>query len=298
MNGVALFAISYDSVEILRDFAATHGIMYPLLSDEGSHAMRGLGLINDRIQEDHAVYGIKPNARHVNLPYPGVYVLDRAGVVTQKRFYESYRERDTGTGLIAQALGIVTESSAPIVATNGPVVTARAWLDSPTYVFFQRVVLTVEVSIAPGFHVYGQPAADGLTPLSIEIDAIDGLEVGPARWPSPRRFTRPGVNDELWVHEGIVRRHRAADIRRGAWRRRPHGQRHRALPGVRRRLVPRPVVVAASGAGARGRAGRPRPADPHVEDLIQGKCFRSGFLRANRDAIFGTALSDTALSDT
>src|SRR5207244_2571760 len=77
VDGVALFAISYDSVEILRNFAATHGITYHLLSDEGSHAMRGLGLINDRVQEDHAVYGIKPNARHVNLPYPGVFVLDR-----------------------------------------------------------------------------------------------------------------------------------------------------------------------------------------------------------------------------
>ena len=204
-NGVALFAISYDSVEILRDFAATHGITYPLLSDEGSHAMRGLGLINDRVQEDHAAYGIKPNARHVNLPYPGAFVLDRDGVTVQKRFHESYRERDTGTGLIAQALGIVTEPSVPIVATNGPVVTARAWLDSPTYVFFQRVVLTVEVSIAPGFHVYGQPAGDGLTPLSIEIDAIDGLKVGPARWPSPRRVTCSGFNDGLWVYESVVR---------------------------------------------------------------------------------------------
>src|SRR3989442_15388594 len=145
--------------------------------------MHGWGLINARVQEDHAVYGIKPNPRHVNLPYPGVFVLDRDGVITQKRFYESYRERDTGTGLIAQALGIVTESSAPVVATNGPVVTARAWLGSPTYVFFQRVVLTVEVSIAPAFHVYGEPAADGVPPLSIAIDAIGGPEVGPAPGP-------------------------------------------------------------------------------------------------------------------
>src|SRR4030095_15354814 len=203
---VSLVAISYESVEILHNFAATHGITYHLLSDEGSHAMRGLSLINDRVQEDHAVYGIKPNARHVKLPYPGVYVLDRDGVVTQKRFYESYRERDTGTGLIAQALGIVTEpSSPPVAANNSPGVTARAWLDSATYVFFQRVLLTLEVSIAPGFHVYGPPAGDGLTPLSIEIDALRGLEVVPARWPSPRRFPQPGFSDELWVHEGVVR---------------------------------------------------------------------------------------------
>ncbi len=32
-NGIALFAISYDSVTILAAFAAKHGIGYPLLSD-------------------------------------------------------------------------------------------------------------------------------------------------------------------------------------------------------------------------------------------------------------------------
>ena len=41
--------------------------------------MRGLGLINERVQEDHAAYGIPPNPRHVNLPYPGVFVLDARG---------------------------------------------------------------------------------------------------------------------------------------------------------------------------------------------------------------------------
>jgi hypothetical protein len=175
-----------------------------LLSDEGSRAMRGLGLINDRVQDDHAVYGIQPNPRHVNLPYPGAFVLDRAGVVTQKLFYESYRERDTGTGLITQALGIVKEPSAPVVAANGPV-TVRAWLDSPTYVFFQRVMLTVEISTATGVHVYGQPVHDGLTPLSIGIDALDGLQVGPARWPSPRRVTVPGLDEGQSVYQGVVR---------------------------------------------------------------------------------------------
>jgi hypothetical protein len=188
----------------LREFAATHGITYPLLSDEGSHVMRGLGLINERVQEDHAAYGIQPNPRHVNLPYPGVFVLDRDGAITDKRFFESYRERETGGGLIAQALGVFTEPAAPVVAAE-PVLTARAWLDSPTYVFFQRLALTVEVSLAPGFHVYGAPAGDGLTPVAIEIEPVPGLEVGPARWPGPRRFDRPGFNDGLWVHDGVVR---------------------------------------------------------------------------------------------
>jgi hypothetical protein len=199
-NSVALFAISYDSVAILKDFAATHGITYPLLADEGSRVMRGLGLINERVQEDHAAYGIAPNPRHVNLPYPGVFALDAAGVVSDKRFYESYRERETGAGLIAEALGISTAPTAPVGTAGEPVVTARAWLDSPTYVFFQRLTLTVEIAIASGFHVCGQPARTGFTPLAVEIDRIPGLEVGPARWPAPRPF-----GDGLWGHDGLVR---------------------------------------------------------------------------------------------
>ena len=63
-----------------------------------------LGLINERVQEDHAYYGIQPNPKHVNLPYPGVFVLDAAGTITHKRFHQSYRVRDTGAGIPADEL--------------------------------------------------------------------------------------------------------------------------------------------------------------------------------------------------
>lgn len=203
-SGIALFAISYDTIAILRDFAAGNGITFPLLSDEGSHVMRELGLINERVQEDHAAYGIPANPRHVNLPYPGVFVLDGGGVVTRKVFHESYRERDSGGGLVAQAIGIVAEP--PVAATSGgSAVTVRAWLDSPTYAWFQRLTLTVEVAVAPGQHVYGQPAPPGLVPLSMEIEPLAGLEAGSATWPPPHRFVLPGLSDELWVHDGTVR---------------------------------------------------------------------------------------------
>lgn len=68
--------------------------------------IRRLGLLNERVAEDHAVYEIAANPRHVGLPYPGVFVLDEEGVIVQKRFHESYRERDTGAGVVAQTLGL------------------------------------------------------------------------------------------------------------------------------------------------------------------------------------------------
>jgi hypothetical protein len=204
-NGVALFAISYDTVETLASFAEIHRIGYSLLSDDGSLVMRRLGLINERVQEDHAVYGIAPNPRHVNLPYPGVFVLDERGTIVQKRFHESYRERDTGPGLIAETLGIFSPRHEVGVETENDMVSVRAWLDSPTYCAFQRLHLVVELAIAPGLHVYGSPTPEAYVPLGIEVTAIPGMDVKSGRWPSSRPFRVPGLNEQFLVHEGTVR---------------------------------------------------------------------------------------------
>ena len=204
-NNIAVFAVSYDSVSILREFATKHGVRYPLLSDEGSQVMRSLGLINERVQEDHAFYGIQPNPKHVNLPYPGVFVLDAAGTITHKRFHQSYRVRDTGSGLIAETLGILDGAQGPEMAATGDTVGLRAWLDSATYCAFQRLRLTVELTIAPGFHVYAAPIPKGYVPLRVEVAPIEGLELWPMRWPSPHPFKVEGLDEEFRVHEGTVR---------------------------------------------------------------------------------------------
>jgi cytochrome c biogenesis DsbD-like protein/AhpC/TSA family protein len=197
--------VSYDSQDILRAFAEKHGIEFPLLSDQGSHEMRRLGLLNERIREDHAVYGIEPNPRHEGLPYPGVFVLDEAGIITNKRFHESYRERDTGAALIASTLGLREPADGAAWTTVDDVVRARAWLDSPTYCFFQRIHLNVEVAVAPGLHVYGSPASEGLVPLTVELAQLDGIEIGAAAWPAPHPFRPAGLAFELPVHDGLVR---------------------------------------------------------------------------------------------
>ena len=204
-NDVAVFAISYDSVEILARFAEKHGIAFPLLSDQGSHVMRRLGLLNPRVQEDHAAYGIAPNPRHVDLPYPGVFLLDEEGVVAVKRFHESYRERDAGAGLLARTLGLFAAAPGPEVAVRDDAVHVRAWLDSPTYGMFQRLHLNVEIVVGDGFHVYGDPVPDGYTALSVDVAPVDGMERGSIRWPAPRRFTIDGLQEEFWVHEGTIR---------------------------------------------------------------------------------------------
>ena len=190
----------------LAAFAATHGITFPLLSDEGSAVIRRLGLLNEQVQADHAAYGIAPNPRHVGLPYPGAFALDAAGVVREKRFHESYRVRDTGAGLIARTLGIQAPTPEEGgVGGDGEPVRVRAWLDSPTYTWFQRLHLNVEIETRAGWHVYGRPIPDGMLPLGVEIAPIPGLEIGAMHEPAPHRFAMAGLDEALWVHEGRVR---------------------------------------------------------------------------------------------
>ena len=82
-SGVAVFAISYDPVAVLTKFAETHGIQYPLLSDEGSQVIRRLGLFNEHVYEHHAVYGIPKRDMFWGVPYPGAFLLDEAGRILE-----------------------------------------------------------------------------------------------------------------------------------------------------------------------------------------------------------------------
>ena len=168
---------------VLRAFADKQAIGFPLLSDEGSHVMRRLGLLNERVQEDHAAYGIKPDPRHTNLPYPGVFVLDEAGTIVAKRFHESYRERDTGAALLAQTLRVLESRPSRAVDFPGPSIVVSAWLDSPTYSFFQRMHLNLQLRLAPGFRIGAPMTSHGIAPLTLQVAETPGVVAGGAEWP-------------------------------------------------------------------------------------------------------------------
>ena len=56
--GIAVFSVSYDSVEVLAGFAEEHGIRFPLLSDEGSSVIKRFGILNTLIRPEEDFYGI------------------------------------------------------------------------------------------------------------------------------------------------------------------------------------------------------------------------------------------------
>jgi DsbC/DsbD-like thiol-disulfide interchange protein len=138
------------------------------------------------------------------VPYPGSFLLDEQGDVMQKRFEQSYRERETGVGTLEQGFGIKSTVHGAEVRAQTEGVEIRAYLDSPTYRFFQRLWLTVELTIAPGLHIYGQPVPASLVPLAIEVAPIAGVVVGTPRLPPPHPYHVAGLDADLFVYEGQV----------------------------------------------------------------------------------------------
>ena len=115
-SGIGFAAISYDSVEVLADFAQRRGITFPLLSDQDSAVITEFGILNTvaaeglgpdaedpGVQADVARYVsvFGPSQMIVGTPYPGTFMVDNQGQVTSRFFEEFYRERNTTTNVMS-----------------------------------------------------------------------------------------------------------------------------------------------------------------------------------------------------
>ncbi len=92
-QGLGLCAISYDPVEVLRDFAQRRGITYPLLADPHTVIIRRFGLFNEAIPPGDRAYGV---------PHPALLFVDPSGIVTRKYAEEKYFHRRTFATILAE----------------------------------------------------------------------------------------------------------------------------------------------------------------------------------------------------
>jgi len=93
--GLSLVAMTYDSVETLKTVEEDLGIDFALLHDEAVHHVNALGILNPDYEPGSRAYGV---------PYPGIFLIDRDGVIQAKFAEANYRDRpDFGFVLEAAA---------------------------------------------------------------------------------------------------------------------------------------------------------------------------------------------------
>ena len=192
-------------MDVLARFAATHGVTFPLLSDEGSEVIRRLGMLDEQVYEHHAAFGkTDREARFWGVPYPGEFLLEERGVVTQKRFQNNYRERETSQAILEQGFGMEASSHGPEARGEAGGVAVRASLDSEEYRIHRRLRVNVEVVVPSDWHLYGLPIPEGYVPLSLSVAPIEGFQVGEPMLPTPHPFQVEGLEEQFFVHEGKV----------------------------------------------------------------------------------------------
>jgi AhpC/TSA family/Disulphide bond corrector protein DsbC len=172
-RGLGLAAISYDSPETLQAFARQRGITYPLLSDQGSSTIRRYHILNT-----------SATGRTAGIPHPGTFVLDRNGVVVSRSFEERYQER-AGAGSLAFTLQDPPPAGAQRVETPHLVLTW--WASDTAAAPGTRLGLVLDVTPKPKMHVYA-PGQQDLIPISLTIDAVDGLRLHKPEYPKPERY--------------------------------------------------------------------------------------------------------------
>jgi len=113
--------------------------------------------------------------------------------------------RDTGGGLVAQTLGRLEAVNASTMTDEDGAVRVRTWLDSPTYAFFQRLHVNVEVSVAPGFSCVRRAGPRRIRSAVGEGGADRRRGDWRGRVAHPHPLTVDGLNEQFWVHEETVR---------------------------------------------------------------------------------------------
>ncbi len=195
--------MSYDSPDQLGTFADEYDVSYDLLSDAGSAVIREFGILNTLISPDDPEQGA--GRSFYGVPFPGVYVTDENGVVTEKFFHRHYATRESAGSIRDSALGeILARHETPAAELGTDQVKISAFLSDASMNFETQSTIYVRFELEDGLHMYGRPLPEGFIASEVTIPDTPGLRVGTAQYPPthPREFPELGVT--LSVYEGVV----------------------------------------------------------------------------------------------
>ena len=193
-QGFGLAAISYDSVDVLKNFAVRRGITFPLLSDPKSAIIRSFGILNETVPKNSPAEGV---------PYPGTYIVDRAGIVTAKYFVDDFRERDTAAEILVKQFGIRVEEARSSTETKFFQLSTAASNDLVHQ--GQHISLVLDLDIKPGMHVYAPSIQGGYIPIDWKIAASPGFKAGDVDYPKPRMLRLDAIHETVPAYVGHLR---------------------------------------------------------------------------------------------
>jgi hypothetical protein len=192
-QGLGLAAVSYDSVEVLQNFADRKHITFPLLSDPESKIIRAFGILNETV---------KPGTPQSGIPYPGTFVVNAKGTVVSKYFEEDFRERVSASDILVRQFGALADAASGTLETNHLRLTPAASMAvaRPGH----RIVLSLELDLKPNMHVYA-PGVQGYIPIEWKLEEGPATKAHPFEYPASRKLHLKAIGETVPVYRGRVR---------------------------------------------------------------------------------------------
>jgi len=197
-NGLAVFAISYDGVAALREFAREKKISFPLLSDPQSKTIRAFKVLDTSVRPDNPAYGV---------PYHGLYVVDDAGVVVSKIF----------EGGIGHSVGIVltrlfgSPSNTHEKLVKYDHLRLKYYASSNSMSAGDSIRLTVEVLLNDTVHVYG-PGVRNYAAVTWALQSSSAYSARAVEYPAPEIVALGRTQENVPIYRGRVRLARSVTI--------------------------------------------------------------------------------------
>ena len=157
-NGLGFFAISYDSPEVLRNFAKEKKIGFPLLSDPGSIIIRRFSLLDTSVFPDNPAYGV---------PYHGTYLVNEAGIVVSK-FFENNVGHSSGI-VLTRLFGSPLNTHEKLVKHDH--LSLKYYASSNFASAGEQINLIIEVLLNEKVHVYA-PGGKDYSPIAWDLDRV------------------------------------------------------------------------------------------------------------------------------
>jgi AhpC/TSA family/Disulphide bond corrector protein DsbC len=188
--GINAAAITFDSHEILQNFARTYKIEYPLLSDEGSAVIRAFGILNTNVPEDHIMmYG---------MPWPGDYLIAPDHTVLDKFFDRDYQYRPSASAIVTRHFDLEHFNSVEIETDW---LSATVGLSADRCFAGQDLTSRLSIQLKPGWHIYGEPLPRSYQPTRL---TFSGSLVGEQslELPAVKLMMLEALGETLPVFEG------------------------------------------------------------------------------------------------
>jgi hypothetical protein len=185
-----LAAILYDPPETIRAFTDARDIEFPVLSDEGSEVIRRYDLLNRETD---------PGSRISGIPYPGTFILDGAGRVTERFFEQRYQERFTVSSLLTRLADPATGADRDATRIETDHLEALSYASDSVVAPGNRFSLVVDVTPKAEMHVYA-PGDHTYQVIRLTLNAPEFLRSHEMSYPAAESYHFEPLDETVPVY--------------------------------------------------------------------------------------------------